>query len=60
METLRLDEITKRIVNTIMVQPYLDSKSLTETIRPIIKIWFDELARQLKERGIYESNNKSI
>ena len=50
-KNLSIDEISNRIIDTILAETYLEKESLKEAIRPVLKIWLKNTDGVKKYRG---------
>jgi hypothetical protein len=48
MNELSLNDIAERVVDAVLEERFLNKKSLTKTIRPILKIWFNKSSKHKK------------
>lgn len=55
MNVLSLDEITDRIVEAVLQEPFINKKELTPVIRATLKIWIIQLERA---KGFSKSDGK--
>lgn len=56
MNDLSIEEVTRRVVEGILDLRYFDRQSLSDKVRPILRVWLKQADKTKKYRGVGKRN----